>query len=275
VTIGAVWVNEERVGDPALWMATDSRISDQGGTLIDEGIKLFELPVICRKPDAAGWFTEAFYSTSIGMVCAGGSLVYQHVHGTLVPILSNLIGGGSSVPTVEAFAALTAAVVTKYVRSLGQRRRDAHRVALVIGGKTPGYPHDAFILEPDLGRDELIAFRPRRLDLRDGAVHFVGEHVDEARVLIDDLRRESEPGAATDRAALSVIRRFIDDPNKPSIGGGVQIGFTVGTSFRRVASVVPRTGEAPKTMSLLNGIDLDDLPNVGPCRIGITGMVSP
>lgn len=43
VTLGAIWLNDEQPESPRLWMATDSRISDEVGSLIDEGIKLYEL----------------------------------------------------------------------------------------------------------------------------------------------------------------------------------------------------------------------------------------
>lgn len=275
MTIGAIWLNDEDLHAARLWMATDSRISDREGKLIDEGLKLYELPVLCLRPGASGLFDTPFYSTSIGMACAGSSLIYQHVYGTLVPILGSLIGDGSCIPAVAAFAVLAAAVTSRYVRSLGQRRHDSHKVEIVVGGQSPGRPGEAYILSAELDSDGLIQFVPSRLALDAGDVHFIGQHTTEASALLRELQAANEPGAPAKRAALNVIRRFIDDPDKPTIGGEVQIGYTVGTMFRRAATVVPEPGKAPKALSLLNSINLDELPPVGPCRIGIQGMITP
>ena len=276
VTLGATWCNTKEPTAPRLWMATDSRISDPGGRLIDEGIKLYELTVLCRMPGSSGFFDTPFYSTAVGMAGAGGSLVYQHVYGTLTPLLANLIGDGTAIPTVAAVARLAADVTTLYVRSLGQRRHDAHHVTIVIAGhdRDAEWP-DAFKIVPFLDDEGIIAFRPETLSLRDGEVHFIGNHLDEARDLLSDIEARNEPGAPRERAALNVIRAFITDEDKPTIGGQVQIGYTTGFRFRRVASVVPEPGHAPRALRLLNSIDIDALPPVGPCRIGMDGIVSP
>jgi hypothetical protein len=60
MTLLAVWCAEER-----LWMASDSRLSDGGGPLIDEGVKIFELPVVCRAfSEQAGFFPDVYFATS-------------------------------------------------------------------------------------------------------------------------------------------------------------------------------------------------------------------
>src|SRR5687767_9807743 len=104
MTLVAVWRNEEPT--PSLWMATDSRISDSSVRLIDEGIKLYEVPVVCTKAGSSGFFDTPFFATSIGLAGAGLSLVFQHVYGTLVPVLRSLTCRGESVPSVAAIAAL-------------------------------------------------------------------------------------------------------------------------------------------------------------------------
>jgi hypothetical protein len=56
MTLLVTWISSEQ-GNERLWMASDSSLSDGGGTLIDQGVKLFELPIICR----------ALVTTSIGL----------------------------------------------------------------------------------------------------------------------------------------------------------------------------------------------------------------
>jgi hypothetical protein len=276
MTLGAIWCNYEEASLPRLWMATDSRISDEGGRLIDEGIKLYEVPVVCRRPGESGFFDVPFFATSVGMCGAGGSLIYQHVYGTLGPILSNLIGNGSAVPSVADIALLASELTTRYVRSLGHRRPDADRVTIVIGGDSiGGRMPEAYRLRPGLNSDRLIHFSVEPLSLEPDVVHFVGDRITHAQTMLREIAEENEPGAPRARAALNVIRAFIDDPDISTIGGEVQIGYTMGNGFHRVASVRPDWEHPPTAIRLLNSIDLDALPHVGPCGLGIQGMVSP
>lgn len=278
MTLAAVWINREEQEVPRLWIATDSRISDARGTLIDQGIKLFEIPVVCSGPAPNGTFTQTVHMTTIGMACAGGTLVYQHVYGTLVPILGNLIGNGQAIPTIAAYAQLAGEIATLYVRSLGSRRPEDNpdRVAFVIGGQNPGVVDpEAYLLQADRDEEGLVVFRPAALALADGDVHFIGQHIDEAQARLAEIQEANQPGAPRDRAALNVIREFIDAPDKPTIGGEVQVGFTVGLPFRQVTSTVPDKGQEPRALQLLNSIDLDEIPAIGPCRPGLMSIITP
>jgi hypothetical protein len=121
----------------------------------------------------------------------------------------------------------------------------------------------------------MVEYPPVSLSLGPHDVHFIGSRVDHARALWERLVTRDEPGASRHRAALNVVRSLIDDPGAETIGGEVQIGHMVGWAFRRVASVVPVPGQAPRARMLLNSIDLEDLQPVGPCAIGLQGMISP
>lgn len=275
MTLTAIWANYEVEASPTLWMATDSRISDGEARLIDEGIKLYEVPYVCWRPGDSG-FDTPFHASSIGMAAAGGSLVYQHVYGTAVPLLSHLIGTGHAAPSVAEIALMIGRLTTIYVRSLGQRRDDALRVTIVVGGQTSGGQPEAYKLTAALDEEHLVHFPPVPLDLSRGSVHFIGDHLETAENLIAEVAARDEPGAPRERAALNVIRRLIDDPAVTTIGGEVQLGYTSPLGgFRRVASVVPDRGNEPKALRLLNAIDVDELGGVGPCGIGLDGMVAP
>lgn len=276
MSLAAVWRNCEQPGSPSLWMATDSRLSDEDGRLIDQGIKLFEVPILCQGPGDAGFFGQPFAARSVGMAAAGSSMVFQHVYGTIVPILGNLIGEPGSGPSNADVAGLIGRVTTIYVRSLGERRpQGARRVAIAVGGVSSAGEVEAFELASREGEDGRIEFVPKVVDLIPGQPHFMGHQVERARSLCAEIARRNEPGAPRERAALNVIRAYIDDPEVESVGGEVQIGFTMGASFHRVASVRPIEVGAPPACMLLNSIDLDSLDHVGPCAIGIHGMVSP
>jgi hypothetical protein len=135
MTILATWHSEER-----LWIASDSRLSDGGGTLIEEGVKIFELPVVCRGPSAAqsGFLEDVYHASRVGLACGGSSLLYHQIHANLLALLGNLIGARGAVPSLGQIADFTAEVATQYVRSLGLRLPDsADQLQLLIGGWCP------------------------------------------------------------------------------------------------------------------------------------------
>lgn len=168
-------------------MASDSRISAENDRLIDEGVKVFEIPVVCRGAGPTGYFDQIYFESSIGLTCAGGTLVFQNVYGTLVPILGNLISPQRAVPSVQDIADLIGRLVTLYVKSLGARRPDAHRVSLVVGGLSASGLPIALDLSPKVGSDGLIEFSPVTVALSPGRVHFIGHSVREARELLGKL----------------------------------------------------------------------------------------
>jgi hypothetical protein len=256
-------------------MASDSRISAEKGRLIDEGVNVFEIPVICRGAGRDGSFDQRYFESTIGLACAGGTLVFQNVYGTLVPMLGNLISPARAIPSVVDIADLIGRLMTLYVRSLGARRPDAHQVSIVVGGSEVDGSPVAFELRSTVGPDALIEFLPMEVDLSPRKVRFIGESIGEAEELVQELIARNEPGASRDRAALNVIRSFIDDEAKPTIGGDVQIGHTARGAFRRVASVAPGPTHSKRSLRRLNSIGLDELGLVGQCVIGTEAMTTP
>lgn len=257
-------------------MAADSRISDGRAPLIDRGIKLFELPVLCRCPDDSGSFSRLSYAKVLGMVAVGGSLVFHHVYGTLVSLLTNLAGGPEARPAIADVASLAARVATLYVQELGvSRPKTAHQLGIGIGGISDEGLPEAFDLEVDTGADGRVQYTPRMLDLGAGQVHFMGDQTDKADRLRRDVEFRNAPGAPKNLAALKVIRDLIDDPEARSIGGDVQIGCTVGPHFRRRFTARPIQFGSPQARRVINSIDIDELGAVGPCFIGIDGFASP
>ncbi len=267
----AVWVPDE--DQPRLWMASDSRLSDDERVLLDEGVKIFEVPVVCRRASAGGFFDDVYYASKLGLGCVGGSLIYQQVHATLLPLLSNLIGIAKP-PSIADVAQFTAVVGTQYVRSLGVRRPlAAKQVQLVLGGFCPTERTlVAFELRPDIVGDR-IGFAVRRVDLT--TAFYAGDQLSRAGNLHEQIAVVNEPGAPAARAPLNVIRHLIEACDVPTIGGDVQVGFTVGEVFQRVQTCRPVPGQEPKAAAWLNAICIDELPPPGPCRIGLMSSISP
>jgi hypothetical protein len=194
-------------------------------------------------------------------------LIYQQAQANLMPLLSNLIGQAGAIPSLHDISSFIAAIGTQLVRSLGIRNPEgARRVQLVVAGWCPTQRAlVAYEMRPVLEEDS-VAFQVSRLDL--AAPHFAGDALQDVRELYDEIAAEPRPGAPIMRAPLNVLREMIDDPDKPTIGGDVQVGFTVGTAFRRVRTLRPIPGEEPRAAFWLNAICTDELPLIGPADSG-------
>jgi hypothetical protein len=276
VTLTATWINSES-SSCSLWMASDSRISDAHGRLLDQGVKLFELPVVTRTPGASGFFDKIQLETSFGLVCSGSTLIFQQVYATLVPTLGNL-AGLEPVPSLGDVAGLIARMTTLYARSLGETRPHGAFASLVLAGVDPvTAAPEAFELSPSADASGRIYFDPQPVDLSDDVVLFTGDTqaVREAQDRLIAFRAAPEPGRPYHRAALNVIRELALDDQFATVGGDVQIGYTMGPKFHRVATVTPISPGQAAAQRRLNNVDIDELGPVGPCGIGLDGMVSP
>jgi hypothetical protein len=284
VSLVAVWRNEEaelpwrneEAELPSIWVATDSRISGHAGVLLDEGGKLFSLPVVCRRPDDRGWFDIPYFAQEIGLACVGGSLIYQQVYACLIPVLSNLISMNAMIPSQEDIAGAVARVTTRYVASLGQRDPSAHRVRLVLVGHCALHERqEACELTPMFESGLFRQFDVQALGLEEGATRFFGDHVDDAQKALTDERERADADHSIlwHRAPIDVLKKFIADPERNTIGGDVQLGYVRGMSFTRVTTVAPRFAGQSEACMRLNNIDLDEIGSVGPCQIGLAGMI--
>ena len=132
----------------------------------------------------------------------------------------------------------------------------------------------AYSVMPAFSADAYPVFERFRVEpcQLEGGAHFVGDHVSEAKTRLAQLRQQATHPIQRERAPINVIREFISDPAKPSIGGSVELGFTRGPRFQRVATAEPVLSGQPNAQLLSNGFRIDDL-QVGPCAVGIMGMV--
>ena len=273
MTLTAVWVNREEPEAPRLWMTADSRISDETGPLVDQGNKLFVVPVVCREPDPQGFYTTPFFTQTVGLMCFGGSLIYNNVYASVVPLVTSLIGGPQTAPpSLEELADVVGTLLTEYVRELGIRRGPAAaRVGMVVGGFCARHSaFEAHELRPGVDRNDLVMFARQGLGLTEGEVHFFGDALPDARASLERRRGKAAHPIVSERAPQRVVEELVASSQHATIGGDVQLGFTVGMNFQRVATT--RSGPGARTTSYMNNIDIDAIGHVGPCAIGMTAM---
>jgi hypothetical protein len=267
VTLTATWIATEN-SSSSLWMAADSRISDEAGTLLDEGVKVYEVPVLAWMPDESGFFNQSYLTTSIGMCCAGSTLVFQQMQATLAPLLANLKGFGH-MPSLRDVAGLAAQIYTLYVRSRLSKRPDAVGADIVIGGADPiSGALEAYTLTGS-GQDSesRTVWIPVPIDLSNDHVHFTGSvHAKTlAAELLANRRADRRPGNPVSRAPLGALRDVMNESSIDDVGGDIQLGHTQGSRFRRVATVTQVVHGQSHAKLTLNNVDVGDLPQVGPC----------
>lgn len=276
MSLVGVFVSEENPGHPVLWMVSDSRITDSNRQLmLEEGMKLFSLPIVCVGPDAAGLYSEPYFAQEIGLGCVGGTLIYLHVYATLVTLLMNLAGSGA-VPSLEQIADTVARVTTIYVKSYGEKANStAHRVAFVLGGYCAVDERlEAFEIAVTFSEGAFDRFDATPVDLSEGKVTWFGDFAVEAAAAVEETRSHSPEPLAWHRAPVFVLREFIQDAKYDTIGGDVQVGHTLGHTFTRGMTVSPLVHGKPQAVMKLNNIDLAELNPVGPCAIVIQGMTA-
>jgi hypothetical protein len=104
MTAIVIWLNNENPANPSLWIASDSRVSKHDSTLIDDAVKIFALPIVCRSPGKEGFFSQISYFHTYGYCFAGSTLLGQNTFLALIPLLSNLVTVERYIPQMSDVA---------------------------------------------------------------------------------------------------------------------------------------------------------------------------
>lgn len=270
MTILSTWVDSAE-NPQTLWMASDSRVSDGRGILMDHGVKVFELPVISRAAGDSGFFDRPYFVGHYGLGCAGSTLAFQNMYATAVPLLGNLIGTGDRWPSLREIAEFVAGITNQVVSAIGGRRgvHAASVSAVICGVCAVNSRYAAFHLRPEFDAENTYTgISVNHVDLTQP--QFYGDCVENARL----LHAAMETTDGDDRRPLRVIKELIADETAETIGGDIQIGHTIGHHFNRVSTLSPVMQGEPAAVLRMNGIALDELPAIGPCAVGISGMTT-
>lgn len=265
MTLVGVWRGDEG----RLWMASDSRLHDGSSTMINEAVKLFEVPMRCVAGGPLGGPEHGvYYRATLGLACAGSSLTFGQLQSNLVSLLGHVLDPGRRVPTMLDVASYAARVGTVYLRSYGS---SAGHAVVVLAGWCPTESRLlAYELRPELV-DGTYEFVAKRLAL--DVPHFFGDQPQQASLLYDQLVLGVDSAVERERVPLSVLRHYIEDPDAGTVGGDLQVGFSVGQDFWRVATVrPPAPGGEPFAEYWLNAIAIDEFRTLGPCLIAIPAI---
>jgi hypothetical protein len=272
MTAIAIWLNNESPQSPGLWVVADSLISSAGSTpLLEDGAKIFALPVVCRVPGREGFFTYVNYVHSFGYCFAGSTLMGQNAYLALLPLLGNLVVRSGYVPSL--------ADVARYVHAYLLRTFDDFKGRAGEGAMFEaalfGYCHrtrllSAFHIEPRLENRMWTLACTERPDIRSGHLLYLGDEKDRMKDSFATASASEEvPGRPLSRMPRHVIQDCIRDESFPSIGGDLQLGIADAYGFRPFALVKPRVEGAPAAYVSYLGRELTaDLAFVGEAKVG-------
>lgn len=276
MTAIAVWCNYEVRDNPALWIAADSRVSSDHGTLIEDAAKVFSLPIVCRKPRDDGFFSDVYYTHTLGYCFAGSTLMGQNAFLGLTPLLSNLISPTSYIPSLSDIAQHVLAFLSRSFDDYKQRVAQRAVFEAVIFG----YCHRKSALSA-------FHFFPKEIDgtvkmtvtplegMKDREFVYLGDNKQTMRGLIERaFMGTSIPGRPLSRIPRYVIQDSIDQASCASIGGDIQLGIADKFGFRPLTLCKPRVrGQSAAYKSYLGRELTSDIAHVGEALVGMDGIV--
>jgi len=277
MTAIAIWFNDENPENPCLWIASDSRVSNQGSTLIDDAAKVFALPVTCRCPGENGFFSKITHYHTYGYCFAGSTLLGQNTFLALIPLLNNLVAVQPYTPPMDCVAQF----ILKY---LG-RCFDEYKVIATTGSGIEvalfGWCHATqkhyiFHYHPEQDDNGIYIIKYTiHTNLDNKSFVYLGDDRNELTHKIKEaFDGENIPGRPLSRIPRYVIEEHIQDSRYITIGGNLQLGIADRYGFRPFSIFKPRVPGKPEAYFSYLGYELyEDIQNVGDAHVGLLGML--
>lgn len=279
MTAIAIWRNDEVEGNPALWVAADSRVSGSGGQLlIADAVKILSLPIICRRPGVDGFFNTTYFVHTLGYCFAGSTLMGQNTYLGLLTLLSNLKSVNSYIPSVEDVARHIRAYLDLSFRDYGPRSIEAKQALFEVA--LFGYCHktlrlEIFVLRPELieGIYEVGVTAYQELKTHD-FIYLGDDKAALEQEISDAFAGEAVPGRPIARAPRFVIQDRIESNRSPTIGGDLQLAIADRFGLQPFALTKPRVLGQPEAYFSYLGRELTaELTFVGEAQAIPMGIV--
>ncbi len=260
-----------------MWVVGDTLVSGAAGQpLIGDAAKIFSLPIVCRSPGPQGFFSEEYFSHSLGYSFAGSTLMGQNSYLTIAPLLSSLISVSRYVPSMSDIADFT----MRYLR----RTYDQYKIraasqatfeVCLFGWCHREHSLEAWHFRPELTDGEMRIASTRHTSMAFGDFIYLGSHKDHAsRLLTEAFGKPAQPGLPSQRAPRRVVQNLIDDEAYPEIGGDQQLAIVNQHGFQAYTLLRPRVAGRPEAFMSYLGVELsDENSSVGEARVGGPGMV--
>jgi len=276
MTAIAIWVNDEAPKHPTMWVAADSRIScADASALIEDGAKIFPLPIVCRAPGQDGFFSRISYTHSFGYCFAGSTLIGQNAFLALAPLLGSLAVETDYVPSMADVAAYMHRYLLHTFDDFKARvGKGALFEAAVFGHCGCTNRLTAFHIEPSVEAGIVTLKCSERIDTTPGRPLYLGAEKPNLTERFAAAVDSAAPGRPLYRMPRYVIQDCISEESFSSIGGDVQMGIADSLGFRTLALCKPRVYGKPEAYISYLGRELTpDLQRVGEALVAPPAMV--
>lgn len=271
MTAIAIWLNDENPSRPSLWVASDSLVTrTKGSRLIGDAAKIMPLQVVCRVPDALGFFSQVSSVHSYGYAFAGSTLIGQNVYLCLTPLLASLNSPTHYSPSLAEVADyIHRYLCTSYeeLRILGP---EANFEIAIFGCCPVSKTLGIYRFRPTLsiaGQYEVTCIATT--DFSETKFAYLGDFSDHmSREIERALVKQSTPGKPKSRAPKFVIEEHIAKDDYTTIGGDLQMGVANVSGFQPYMLCRPRVPGQPAAYISYLGRELSgDMVRLGSAHV--------
>jgi hypothetical protein len=276
MTAIAIWYNKEIQSNPCLWIAADSLVSTAHSKLIDDGAKVFGLPVICKSPGPDGFFSNVYYAHTFGYCFAGSTLMGQNAYLALAQLLSDLISPTQYVPSLHDVAQNVLAFLRQSFDVYKVRAAQNAMFEVAIFGycnhtQQLSVYHFAPKLENGVWQIMLIQ---HPLTKENDFVYLGDDKVNMSAAITSAFSNEAVPGMPLSRIPRYVIQKQIDDESCTTIGGDIQLGIADRFGYHPYKLCKPRVkGQGEAFISYLGRELTPEMSRVGNAIVGGPAMI--
>jgi len=262
----AIWINSEE--SKSIWAVSDTRYSspDNHNLVTDYGPKIYEMQIICKKPDTTGFMNQIYWQQKIGIAFAGKAIIALCIITNINKILSSLVSTEDAIPSIIDIHKLVERIACQYTTPIINNNP--------IEFSTFGYCY----LEKKF---KIFTTQiPRRgnsvsednSEFCENEVLLLGSHKAEIREKIVAYKALNEMHSIN-RIPLIIIKDIIKKSEYLDIGGGIQLGITLGINFELFSIAEPiGDGSAKATLKYTNIDMFSEIKTVGNCFVSIHGM---
>jgi hypothetical protein len=268
----AIWPSHADSQSPRIWASGDSLISKASGSaLIEDGAKIFGIPIVCRSVGIDGLFTDPYFAHTLGYCFAGSTLMGQNSFLSAAPLLMTLTSEEEYVPSIENIA--------NYFLHFMNSSHDYYKLIAREGSQFEaaifGWCHSASALEAwhfkpcDASGEWRISVDKVDLGVK-GRFLYLGDHKDVAEPM---LKAELESSTEDEKAPRKVIQSLIRSEAYASIGGDEQLAMA--NKYGLQPYQLARSAEpgGPPAIFTHLGIELtDEIAVLGMARVGGPAM---
>ena len=265
----AIWINNYEHN--SIWAVCDTRYSTKNTSsiLTDNGPKIFELQIICYEPKSSGFFDCPYWFQKIGLAFAGSALAALCIYTNLNKILGNLGSTEKYIPSIKDIHDCVIRIAKTYTTPLkNQFPIEFSTFGFCIQEKKNKIFHTQInnnnaittIDETDLCHTSQLLLGAFKTEIE--------EQINEFRI-----KTENQHPIINGRAPQFILKDIVKNNTYPSIGGGIQLGFTKGKDFNLCSVMEQLFDNTPKATFKYSNIDLiNEVKNIGNCSVIMPGM---